>query len=80
MKRTLVSKTSTLQRVLYVIKVCSSTDLFYPGTVHNVWEDQKSYNQVASSRAVNKALSDVISIYVCIPAKGTWVNMAIRHN
>lgn len=43
-------------------------------------EDQESYNQVASSRAVNKALSDVISIYVFISAKGTWVKMAIRHN
>lgn len=39
-------------------------------------EDQKSYEQVASSRAVNKAISDVISIYVFIPAKGTWVKMA----
>lgn len=32
-------------------------------------EDQKSYNQVASSRAVNKSLSDVISIYVLFQLK-----------
>lgn len=39
-------------------------------------EDQKSYNQEASSRAVNKALSNVICMYVFVPAKGILVKIA----